>query len=316
MDDRNATAIRPRRVAFIGAGQSPRDDIVPAIVAQLNLPVEAAEYGALDGLSEGEIAAQAPTSHETALATRLRDGRDVVVSKPFVGDRMAAILAGFRPREYELVVILSTGLLRDFESPCPMVNAQRAVESGIRALAAEEQRIGVIQPLARQIGELRLPTLADYPVTASHAMPGDRDALARAILDLSGCEIIVLNSVAFDEWDRGTVSRASGRPVVLARRIVAGAMRLLLDQSGDVPLPARPGGAPADYAERLGRLTPRERQVLSLMTEGLSSKAIGRQLDISPKTVEIHRSKVMAKMEVASLGALIRLVVSAEHPDL
>ena len=52
------------------------------------------------------------------------------------------------------------------------------------------------------------------------------------------------------------------------------------------------------------------------MAEGLSSKAIGRQLAISPKTVEIHRSNVMGKMEAASLGALIRLVVSAEHADV
>ncbi len=51
------------------------------------------------------------------------------------------------------------------------------------------------------------------------------------------------------------------------------------------------------------------------MAEGLTSKAIGRQLAISPKTVEIHRSKVMGKMEVGSLGALIRLVMAAEAPD-
>jgi DNA-binding NarL/FixJ family response regulator len=62
------------------------------------------------------------------------------------------------------------------------------------------------------------------------------------------------------------------------------------------------------------RLTPRERQVLSLVAEGLSNKAIARQLGISPKTVEIHRSNVMSKMEVTSSGALIRMVVSAGHP--
>ena len=303
---------RLKRVVFIEAGQSPRDDVVPEIVAQLNAPIEVVERGALDGLSLPEIAALEPGAEEASLSTRLRDGRDVVVSKAEVAERMAAILADLRPREFDLVVILSTGLLREFDSPSPMVNAQRAIESGIRALAAEEQRLGIVQPIARQIDEVQLPTLGAYPVTVTHAMPGDRDALARAILDLGGCEVIVLNSVAFDERDRGIVARATGRPVVLARRIVAGAIRLLLDQGGDE------GGTragPADYGERLARLTPRERQVLSLMAEGLTSKAIGRQLAISPKTVEIHRSKVMGKMEAGSLGALIRLVVSAEHSD-
>jgi RNA polymerase sigma factor (sigma-70 family) len=109
------------------------------------------------------------------------------------------------------------------------------------------------------------------------------------------------------------VARASGKPVVLARRLIAGAMRLLLDGPREAP---RSYDSSPILAERLQRLTPRERQVLSLAAEGLSNKAIGRQLGISPKTVEIHRSKVMSKMEVASTGALIRLVVSAEHPEL
>lgn len=307
-------AIFPKRVVFIEAGQSPRGDIVPEIVSQLNVPIEAVERGALDGLSDAEIAGLAPAPGEACLVTRLRDGRDVVVSKSAVGDRMAGILAALRPREFDLVVILSTGLLREFDSPSPMVNAQRAIESGIRALAAEEQRIGVVQPIARQVEEVRLPTLAGYPVTVTHAMPGDRGGLGRAILDLSRCEVIVLNSVAFDEGDRSIVARATGRPVVLARRIVAGAIRLLIDQGVGPSQAGRP--ETADYGERLSRLTPRERQVLSLMAEGLSSKAIGRQLAISPKTVEIHRSKVMGKMEVTSLGGLIRLVMSAEHPGL
>ncbi len=103
-------------------------------------------------------------------------------------------------------------------------------------------------------------------------MPGDRDALARAIVELGGCEVIVLNSVAFDERDRAIVARATGRPVVLARRIVAGAIRLLLDQGVD---PSGERGTCDRLRRAPRRLTPRERQVLSLMAEGLTSKAIG-----------------------------------------
>ena len=70
---------------------------------------------------------------------------------------------------------------------------------------------------------------------------------------------------------------------------------------------------PAVVAERLCNLTARERQVRSLSAEGLSNKAIARQLGISPKTVEIHRSNMMRKMEVSSSGALIRMVVEAGY---
>jgi protein AroM len=301
------------RVAFVGVGQTPRMDVVPEILAQLDLPIAATEFGVLDGLTDAQIAELAPRGAEQSLATRLSDGTNVVVSKPRVGERLARILAGFASTDFDLVVIMSTGLFREFESRCPTVNAQRAIESGVLALAADGGVIGIIQPLAQQVGEVKIPALAAYRVLISHATAGDRDGLARAIVDLAESEIIVLNSVGFSEADRTMVSRASGKPVVLARRLVAGAMRLLLDGRRDMH---RFYDTSPMLAERLQRLTPRERQVLSLAAEGLSNKAIGRQLGISPKTVEIHRSKVMSKMEVSSTGALIRLVVSAEHPEL
>ena len=56
---------------------------------------------------------------------------------------------------------------------------------------------------------------------------------------------------------------------------------------------------------RLQSLTPREHQVMDLVILGRSNKEIARELDISPKTVEVHRSHVMAKMEAHSLAELV-----------
>lgn len=58
---------------------------------------------------------------------------------------------------------------------------------------------------------------------------------------------------------------------------------------------------------RLGRLTPRERQVFDALIAGLSNKEIALQLRISPRTVEVFRAKVMTKMEADSLSALVRM---------
>jgi len=58
---------------------------------------------------------------------------------------------------------------------------------------------------------------------------------------------------------------------------------------------------------RLGRLTPRERQVFDALIAGLSNKEIALNLKISPRTVEVFRAKVMAKMEADSLSALVRM---------
>ena len=56
-------------------------------------------------------------------------------------------------------------------------------------------------------------------------------------------------------------------------------------------------------------LSPREREVLKLIASGLSSKAIARALDISPKTVETHRSRLMTKLDLHSIADLVRYAV-------
>src|SRR5258708_23696393 len=58
------------RVAFVTVGQSPRDDIVPELLAQIGRPVDAAQFGALDGLGADAVMALAPRPGEPSLATR------------------------------------------------------------------------------------------------------------------------------------------------------------------------------------------------------------------------------------------------------
>lgn len=64
-------------------------------------------------------------------------------------------------------------------------------------------------------------------------------------------------------------------------------------------------------ATRLNVLTPREREVLDGLADGLPNKSIAFDLGISPRTVEIHRANVMAKLEVRSLSEALRLVFAA-----
>jgi protein AroM len=310
MQDTGSGTTSPKKVMFVSVGQTPRADLIDEMLANLDMPIEAIELGALDGLSPSQIDDLRVRPGETSIVTRLADNSEIVVSKPRIGERMAKLVAGFKPHEFDLVVILSTGLFREFESTCPTVNAQRALESAVISLAAQGTTVGLIQPLEQQIEELDIPALRPYRITASHAADGDRQSLARALFDLAECEMIVLNSVSYSEADREMAAKVTGKPVVLARRIISSAIRLLLHRPHSISLP----GVPSEFVERVNRLTPRERQVMSLAAEGLSNKAIARQLGISPKTVEIHRSNVMAKMEVTSSAALIRMVVQAGHP--
>ena len=64
-------------------------------------------------------------------------------------------------------------------------------------------------------------------------------------------------------------------------------------------------------ARKLDLLSPRERAVLEGLLEGLPNKSIAYDLGISPRTVEIHRARVMDKMGARSLSELIRLALAA-----
>lgn len=63
------------------------------------------------------------------------------------------------------------------------------------------------------------------------------------------------------------------------------------------------------FDARVSRLTERESQVMQLVVDGKSNKLIAHELGLSPKTVEVHRSRVMDKMEAGSLAQLLRLVI-------
>lgn len=52
-------------------------------------------------------------------------------------------------------------------------------------------------------------------------------------------------------------------------------------------------------------LTPREREVVNLLAEGMTSKEIARELEISPRTVEVHRAKLQKKFGVTNTNALL-----------
>jgi DNA-binding NarL/FixJ family response regulator len=59
----------------------------------------------------------------------------------------------------------------------------------------------------------------------------------------------------------------------------------------------------------LERLSPREREILTLMVEGKSSRAMAALLHLSPKTVDTYRSRIMLKLDIANLPGLVKFAI-------
>ena len=72
------------------------------------------------------------------------------------------------------------------------------------------------------------------------------------------------------------------------------------------------GGSQAEIAARIAALTPRERDVMDQLVIGNPNKIIAFELNISPRTVEIHRANLMKKMQADSLSHLVRMALAAK----
>ena len=68
-------------------------------------------------------------------------------------------------------------------------------------------------------------------------------------------------------------------------------------------------------AEKLARLTAREREVLEHAAQGMHAKEIATALGISPRTVEVHKTRIMEKLGVRNVAELVRFAMVAAPPD-
>lgn len=90
-------------------------------------------------------------------------------------------------------------------------------------------------------------------------------------------------------------------------RLLRGAREALHE---DIHLGAPQGGRRAIEVRGFTQLTPREREVLQLITNGQSNKEAGRELGISPRTIEVHRARVMEKLGARNTADLMRIVLT------
>lgn len=192
--------------------------------------------------------------------------------------------------------------------------------AGIRKLLQTFAGVEVVGEAADGHEALRV-TVAQRPdvVLMDIAMPGLNgvEAAARLTRDGPRPRVVILSMHAGEEHVlRAIRAGAAGyllkdaRPAELETAVRAVAR-------GETYLsPAISRYVVEDYVRRgggehspLDRLTPRQREILQLLAEGNSAKAIAAKLGLSVKTVETHRAQLMERLEVRDLATLVRLAV-------
>ena len=144
-------------------------------------------------------------------------------------------------------------------------------------------------------------------------MPGPDGLEVLTRLRAEGSTAFVIMMTAHADVRLAVRAMKSGASDFVEKPIDAVATADMVDRM--LAVQARPAMAAAEHGAAsgtLGTLTPREHEVAVRIASGLSNKEIARELAISPRTVEVHRARVMSKTGVRSVAHLVRLVLTAQ----
>jgi len=203
------------------------------------------------------------------------------------------------------------------------------VRAGLRALLAELPDVEVVAEAGdghEAIGLIRekKPDVALVDVT----MPklNGIEVAARVKKEMPETRVVIVSMHADDAYvHRALVAGAAGYLLKTAdraelemalRAIGRGERWLSPAVSKKVVAGYTGGGPPRD--EPFERLTPRQREVLQLIAEGLSTKEIAARLDVSVKTVDTHRTELMERLGIHGVAGLVRYAirVGIVHPEV
>lgn len=174
------------------------------------------------------------------------------------------------------------------------IRIQSAVYATGRAFVDREpdQRPGCV------LLDLRIPDMSGLAIQRELA----EEAPHLPVIFMSGYADIEVSVTAMREGAADFLTKPVNSEILLAN------VRAAIQRSRDMMVEEQHCASARD---RLASLTPREADVMNEVVAGWSNKHIARRLDISPKTVELHRANVMQKMHAGSLAELVRLHLTA-----
>lgn len=139
-------------------------------------------------------------------------------------------------------------------------------------------------------------------------MPGIQGTELQARLAKDNVPLPVIIMTAHGDIPMAVRAMQNGASGFLEKPFMADEVTAALDRAQA----SAPRVGAGEHAARFNLLSPREREVLQELINGATSKEIARTLDLSPRTVEVHRRNIMAKVEAGSLAELVRMAVEAK----
>lgn len=194
----------------------------------------------------------------------------------------------------------------------------RLVRAGIRALVEELSNVQVVAEAgsgleALQLVEEHRPNV----VLMDIAMPGlgGLEATKQIAEDFPEVQVIILSMHANEEYVLQTLYAGAAGYLLKDASTAELEIAITAVSRGETYLSPAVSKHLTDYVRRTGepsslqQLTPRQRQTLQLIAEGYSTKEIAAQLNISVKTAETHRARLMERLEIYDIPGLVRYAI-------
>ena len=191
------------------------------------------------------------------------------------------------------------------------------VRAGLRKLLESIPDIEVVGEAADGLALLALAAQQRPSIVLMDiAMPGINglEATARLLRDWPDVRVLILSMHQNEEYVREALRHGAAGYLLKDSAPMELDLALKAVLRGETYLsPAVSKGVMSDYIQRLrsaeqpgAQLTPRQREVLQFIAEGLSTKEIARRLDLSVKTVDTHRSQLMKQLDIHEVTGLVR----------
>ncbi len=199
-----------------------------------------------------------------------------------------------------------------------LIDDDAAVRRGVAALlTAADYTVSIFTSGEEFLSEMGSLDIDDAALLVDVCMPGIQGLELQEKLNRDGVDLPVIVMTAHGDIPMAVRAMRNGAVDFLEKPFTVDEVTTSLERAHAISRPVIKGAQKAspELCKNYDSLTPRESEVLRNVVDGSTNKEIARSLDVSPRTIEVHRQNMMSKMNAKSFAELVRMAVALDIGD-